>query len=231
MRKTKHLLATALLVPALIATAGLITTPANAVEIGTETHGSTPVTPKPATPEVPLSGTATTLGAITASDVSGNQATLTAQRGKVRITFLDGETFRIEATRTNFTDPANTPGGQSSETANIVVGLDEFPGVAASITDGATIVVKAAGGVSVEVDKATGTMTAKRADGSTIWAEASPLEFRENNTAQRLEVGDTEQFLGGGMQNGRSIHTDSVINVARNFDWDDDGYPTLCRTT
>ena len=27
------------------------------------------------------------------------------------------------------------------------------------------------------------------------------------------------------MQNGRSIHTGATINVARNFDWDDDGYP------
>ncbi|MFD0866150.1 TIM-barrel domain-containing protein, partial [Tessaracoccus lubricantis] len=225
MRSTKHLLATSLLVPALIATAGLVTTPATAVEVGTQPYGSTPVTPKPATPEVPLTGTATTLGRITAVASSGNQATLTAERGKVRISFLDGETFRVEATRGEFLDPANTPQGDATQSANIIVGLSEFPGATASVTDGATVVIKAAGGVSIEVVKATGVMTAKRADGSVIWQEASPLEFRAANTAQRLVVDADEQFLGGGMQNGRSIHTGSVINVARNFDWDDHGYP------
>ncbi|MEK8228544.1 hypothetical protein NKG05_24800 [Oerskovia sp. M15] len=92
------------------------------------------------------------------------------------------------------------------------------------MTDGATITIATAK-VTLKVDKATGRMTLERADGSVVWDESAPLSFGASTATQHLRTATGEQFLGGGMQNGRSIHTGATINIARNFDWDDDGYP------
>lgn len=223
MRLTHRILTTAAVVPALLATT-FVAQPANAVEVGADSHGTTEITPKPVSPEVPVENGAS-LGAITAAMASGNVANLTAASGKIRVTFLSPTVFRIEATRGEFTDPANTPQNDPQRTANIIVGAQDFSGAAVSVTDGATIVVGAANGARIEIVKATGLMTAKAADGSVIWQEKAPLSFGARSTTQSLVVRPNEQFLGGGMQNGRSIHTGATINVAKNFDWDDDGYP------
>ncbi|GAB3818506.1 hypothetical protein GCM10028820_20970 [Tessaracoccus terricola] len=227
MLKRKPLLRAAALlaVPALVATT-IITGPlaASAIDVGDDRHGTTAIAPDRVTPEVPVEANGTTLGAITGVTTDGGSATLTAANGKYRVTFLDETTFRVEATRTEFADPANTPQNDPERTANIIVGTDDFDGATVTATDGETIVVSA-GGASVEVEKATGKMTAKNADGDVIWAESAPLSFGGNSTTQHLAMGADEQVLGGGMQNGRSIHTDASINIAANFDWDDDGYP------
>ncbi len=217
-------LTASLAIPALVATC-ITTLPAQAVDVGDNRHGTTAITPKSVGPEVPVDGSGVTLGAVTSVEADGNTVTLTAERGKYRITFLDADTFRVEASRGEFTDPANTPSDDPERTANIVVGTDSFPGASATTADGATIKVAATDGASIEIDKATGTMTAKSADGSVLWAEGSAMTFGGGSTTQHLAVGAEEQFLGGGMQNGRSIHTGATINIAANFDWDDDGYP------
>lgn len=185
----------------------------------------TPITPKKVNPEVPVDDTGTTLGAITGVEQDGATVTLEAEHGALRATFLDERTLRLEATPTGeFTDPANTPQGDPARTANIVVGEDDFDEASVTVTEGDTITIATAK-ATLEIDRATGRTALERADGSTVWSESEPLTFGRSSTTQHLEAVEGEQFLGGGMQNGRSIHTGATINVAKNFDWDDEGYP------
>ncbi|WP_309129696.1 NPCBM/NEW2 domain-containing protein [Microbacterium sp.] len=183
------------------------------------------VTPKPATPEVPVDESGSSIGAITGVSRDGAAVTLTGERGAMRITFLEGGTFRLEADPSgSFTDPANTPQNDPARTADIVVGADTFGGADLTVTEGEAITV-ASPDVTVTVDRATGAVQAARADGTPIFTESAPITFGAKSATQHLASADGEQFLGGGMQNGRSIHTGSVINIARSYDWDDDGYP------
>ncbi|MDF9875433.1 NPCBM/NEW2 domain-containing protein [Cellulosimicrobium cellulans] len=216
---------------ALVAT-GLVAVPAGAAPAPTATgttaataDGPAPITPKPVTPEVPVAANGTPIGAITAVEQDGNVVTLRAANGAARVTFLDDATLRVEADPSgSFTDPANTPQGDPARTSNIVVGTDEFPGTTPAVEDGDTITL-ATDAVTLTVDRATSRMTLTRADGSVVWEESAPITFGSNSATQHLTPSAGEQFLGGGMQNGRSIHTGATINIARSYDWDDDGYP------
>lgn len=185
----------------------------------------TPIKPDPASPEVAVDASGTSIGAITDLQRDGATVTLQAERGAMRVTFLENGTFRLEADPSgSFTDPANTPQDDPARTADIVVGSASFDGADVSVTEGDSIRI-ASKTVTVTVDRATGVVSATRADGAPIFTESSPITFGDDSATQHLAEVDGEQILGGGMQNGRSIHTDSVINIARNFDWDDDGYP------
>ena len=185
----------------------------------------TPIPVEQVNPEVPVDAAGASLGAITAVARDGARVTLSAEHGAARVTFLEDGTFRIEADPSGaFTDPANTPQDDPARTADIVVGRDTFDGADVTVSEGDTIRI-ATDAVAVEVDRATGAVRAVRPDGSVLFAETSPITFGAASATQHLAVGDGEQFLGGGMQNGRSVHTGATINIARNFDWDDDGYP------
>ncbi|UVJ39608.1 NPCBM/NEW2 domain-containing protein [Arthrobacter sp. CJ23] len=184
-----------------------------------------PAAIKTVTPEVPVDSAGVPLGAITGFTQAGNVVDLATEAGAIRVTFLDDGNFRLEADPTGtFTDPANTDQGDPARTANIVVGKDKFPGTTPAVTDGDWIVLSTAK-VSLHVNKATTQLKLLRADGSLVFAESAPITFGAKSATQHLAPQDGEQFIGGGMQNGRSVHTGALINIARNFDWDDDGYP------
>ncbi|UJP08782.1 NPCBM/NEW2 domain-containing protein [Microbacterium sp. KUDC0406] len=184
----------------------------------------TPIVPKPVTPAV-APATGGSIGGISDVEKSGNAVTLTAENGAARVTFLDATTLRVEADPSgSFTDPANTPQGDAARTANIVVGTDDFDAADLTVEDGDTISISTSK-VVLKIDRATSRMTLTRADGTVVWEESAPISFSTTAATQRLKPQDGEQFLGGGMQNGRSIHTGATINVAQNTDWDDDGYP------
>ncbi|MFD6092987.1 NPCBM/NEW2 domain-containing protein [Oerskovia sp. NPDC060338] len=223
---SSRVLAASIAALALVGT-GLVSVPAGAAPAApaSTSLAAAAAAPKPVTPEVPVDAAGKPLGAITQVTAVGNKVTLTAGTGAYRVTFLDDETLRVEADPSGtFSDPANTPQGDATRTANIVVGLDEFAGTTPTVTEGATITLATAK-VTLKIDKATGRMTLVRADGSVVWDESAPLTFGASSATQHLRTAAAEQFLGGGMQNGRSIHTGATINIARNFDWDDDGYP------
>lgn len=189
------------------------------------TVGATPITPDAVAPKVPVAEQGQTLGAVTDVEQDGASALFTTERGAIRITFLSPTTFRIEAAPGGeFTDPANSPSGDPTRTANIVVGADDFPGASPTLDEGETNEF-GTDAVSVSVDSATGLLSATRANGTVLWEEESPLTFADDSATQHLQVHDGEQFLGGGMQNGRSIHTGATINIAVSYDWDDEGHP------
>jgi alpha-glucosidase len=184
-----------------------------------------PAAIKAVTPEVPVDAAGVPLGAVTGFTQSGNVVELSTDKGAIRVTFLDDGNFRLEADPSGkFTDPANTDQGDPARTANIVVGKDKFPGVTPTVTDGDWLVLKTAK-ISVGINKATTQLRVVRADGSLVLEESAPITFGANSATQHLAQQDGEQFIGGGMQNGRSVHTGALINIAKNFDWDDDGYP------
>lgn len=187
----------------------------------------TPITPKQVNPEVPVDEDGASLGAISAVSRDGATVTLTAAHGAYRVTFLDERTLRLEASPSGvFTDPANTPEGDPARTANIVVGTDEFDEASIEVDDdGDGPVTVSTAKISLVIDRASGATTLQREDGSVVWAESAAITFGVKSATQHLAAVEGEQFLGGGMQNGRSIHTGATINIARNFDWDDDGYP------
>ncbi len=180
---------------------------------------------KTVTPEVPVDSAGTPLGRVTGFTQDSNVVDLAAEKGAVRVTFLDESNFRLEADPSGtFTDPANTDQGDPARTANIVVGKDKFAGGAVTVTDGDWLVIATAK-VTVEINKETTQLKVSRADGTLVFEESAPMTFGAKSATQHLAPQDGEQFIGGGMQNGRSVHTGALINIARNFDWDDDGYP------
>ncbi|UYO97802.1 NPCBM/NEW2 domain-containing protein [Microbacterium sp. M28] len=185
----------------------------------------TPIVPKPVSAQVGVDANGTPLGAITGVSQKGSAVTLSAEHGSLRVTFLEDGTFRIEADPSgDFTDPANTSQNDPARSANIVVGTDSFGGAAVTVTEGDSIRIASKSAV-VTIDRATSTIAAARADGTVLFAESAPISFGATTATQHLSAQDGEQFLGGGMQNGRSIHTGSVINIASSYDWDDGGNP------
>ncbi|QTF72438.1 NPCBM/NEW2 domain-containing protein [Arthrobacter woluwensis] len=191
----------------------------------TASDAGTPVKVKPVTPEVPVDQSGSTLGAVTGVARDGDTVNLTAEKGAFRITFLDSKTFRIEAAPGGtFTDPANTDQGDPAQSADIVVGAKSFPGTGLTLSEGDWITAST-DAVRVSVEKSTGRIKVTRPDGSTVFEESAPLSFGAKSTTEHLTPQAGEQFIGGGMQNGRAIHTGAVINIAKNFNWTDDGYP------
>ncbi|MFJ2627075.1 TIM-barrel domain-containing protein [Streptomyces sp. NPDC087532] len=64
----------------------------------------------------------------------------------------------------------------------------------------------------------------KADDRTAIWQEADPLRWTGGGMRQSLERGATEQFFGGGEQNGSFSHRDQVRNVGNNTNWNEGGY-------
>ncbi len=175
--------------------------------------------------QVPVDANGKPLGAISGFQQDGARITLKPASGALRVTFLDAKNFRIEADPSGtLSDPANTSQNDPARSANLVVGADQFSAVPVTVTDGARITL-ATSAVKLEVDKASGKFTLRRADGSLVWTEAAPLSFGNSSTTQALAGQPGEQFLGGGMQNGRSVHTGQVINISKDYNWADGGNP------
>lgn len=188
----------------------------------------TPISASPIKPETPVDESGTSLGAISSFTQSANVVSLKPAKGAIRVTFLDDGNFRLEATPTGtFTDPANTPESpaDATRTANIVVGSAEFKAGNVAVTEANGTIVMTTAKVKLEVNKSTGAFTLKRANGEVVWQERKAITFGSSSTTQHLQPQSNEQFLGGGMQNGRVVHTGSTINVSKNFDWDDEGHP------
>ncbi|WP_243400088.1 NPCBM/NEW2 domain-containing protein [Arthrobacter glacialis] len=214
-----------------VALVGLLavgTLPALALSQAAVAAPGTPIAASNIKPEVQVESNGTTLGAISTFTKTGNVVTLTPASGAIRVTFLDDGNFRLEASPTGtFSDPANTPAAPADpqRSANIVVGQGDFTAGTVTATEAGGVITMATPKVKLEVSKSTGAFTLKRADGSIVWQESSALSFGTNTTTQHLKPITGEQFLGGGMQNGRVVHTGSTINISNNYDWDDGGHP------
>jgi alpha-glucosidase len=64
-----------------------------------------------------------------------------------------------------------------------------------------------------------------RADNATpVWEETRGITYGKQ-TVQYLKRGATEQFFGGGMQNGRFSHRGKTIHMTIDYNWEDGGNP------
>ena len=125
-----------------------------------------------------------------------------------------------------FTDPANTPPKQDGAPgANVVVKAD-YPGVTPLVSDAGAYQLLRTQSLALRVYKGNLRFALYRPDDrSLIWEEVAGPTWDGRQVTQLLSRGPTEQFFGGGMQNGRFSHREQTIKVAVSYDWDDGGHP------
>jgi hypothetical protein len=182
----------------------------------------------PALARAGASPKATGAGAVTRFAVRGNTVEIDAVRARFRVVFYTHDLFRIWMAAPDglFTDPANTPPEQDGAPgANIVVKQD-WPGVTPLESDAGTYQLLRTESLALRVYKANLRFALYRSDDRTlIWEEVAGPTWDGHQTTQLLSRGPTEQFFGGGMQNGRFSHREQTIKVAVSYDWDDGGHP------
>ncbi|CAH0403352.1 unnamed protein product [Chilo suppressalis] len=73
-------------------------------------------------------------------------------------------------------------------------------------------------------DKQTATMRIRdKRNSKTVLKESRSLSYYDYKSSQRLHQNKDEQFLGGGMQNGRFTHKGETINIVNTNNWIDGG--------
>ncbi|SDK49764.1 NPCBM-associated, NEW3 domain of alpha-galactosidase [Nocardioides sp. YR527] len=166
------------------------------------------------------------LGGVTGFERDGDSYTFESGEAALRVTFEDADMVRVRlAPNGEFDDPANDdPTEPGAPDADIVVKRD-YPGGRSEVKEsGAAYVISTAKAV-LTVTKQPITLRLTDPAGKVLMAEASPLTWDDQGTAQHLERGAEEQFFGGGMQNGRFSHRGETIKISRDFNWNDGGNP------
>ena len=168
-------------------------------------------------------------GRVTGFVVRGNTVEIDAVRARFRVVFYTDDLFRIwmaPAPDGVFTDPANTPPQQDGAPAANIVVKQDYPGVAPRVTDAGAYQLLTTSSLALRVYQANLHFALYRPDNRTrIWEEVVGPTWDGLQTTQLLDRGPTEQFFGGGMQNGRFSHREQTIKVAVSYDWDDGGHP------
>ncbi|MGX7826107.1 NPCBM/NEW2 domain-containing protein [Actinokineospora sp. 24-640] len=180
---------------------------------------------------IPLVGTpaaaqdADRLGAVTGFGVDQGTVTLTAGKAAVRVVFLKDDVFRLWlAPDGEFTDPASTPPRDPEAPASAIVVKRDYPTPAVTTEDRGDHYSISTAKAEVRAYK-NPLRFALHQGGRQIWAETAPLSWTDNAATQTLTRQPLEQYVGGGMQNGRFSHRGQSIRITRDFDWDDGGNP------
>lgn len=165
------------------------------------------------------------LGGITSAQRDGNKYVFGAGDAKLRVTVEDADLLRVEvAPDGTFTDPANTaPSDPTAPAADLVVKTD-YAGASSSLAESATSYVISTADAKLTITKSPATLTMARSDGSVLWHETAPLSWNSAGTTQHLAQGATEQYFGGGMQNGSFSHRGQKISISKDG-WDEGGQP------
>ncbi|HEV7861686.1 MAG TPA: TIM-barrel domain-containing protein [Acidimicrobiia bacterium] len=170
----------------------------------------------------------TGLGPVTSLVVRGNTVEIVALPVRAQVIFYTEDLFRIWLAPDGaaYTDPANSPPERAgAPDADIVVKRD-YPGLSPRWSDAGAYYLLTTPALALRVYKA-GLRFALYRPGDTtkIWEEVVGPTWDGRRTTQVLSRGPTEQFFGGGMQNGRFSHRGQSINVAVSYQWDDGGNP------
>jgi hypothetical protein len=166
-------------------------------------------------------------GPVTSVTVHGNTVAIDAMAARVRVVFLADDLFRIwMAPDGSFTDPANTPPAREGAPAANVVAKRDYPGVTPRLTDEGAYTLLSTASLALRVYKPELRFALYRPDNRTlIWEELAGVTWDGRQTTQLLSRAPTEQFFGGGMQNGRFSHRDQTIKIAVSYDWGEGGHP------
>ncbi|WP_338694746.1 NPCBM/NEW2 domain-containing protein [Streptomyces sp. Q6] len=157
------------------------------------------------------------LGAVTGFHPDGSRYTFDAGSAEARVSFVSGETFRIEvAPDGEFTDPAGD---------DIVLPQGTPP--ATRWKEKADRYELSTDRVTLRAYKSPLRFALFRADGTQVWSETAPLSWSADSTTQTLGRGADEQFYGVGMQNGRGNTSlrGQTVEAEVDYDWDDGGHP------
>lgn len=164
--------------------------------------------------------------AVTGFSVAGGTAEISAGPARAKVIFLADDVFRIMlAPNGEFTDPANSPPEEPGPDANIVTKRN-YPLVNVRSDNAGLYHRLMTGAVTVRVYKTPLRFALYGADDRTrIWEEVAGPTLDPAGTTQVLLRGETEQFFGAGMQNGRFSHRDQVVEVSVSYDWEEGGHP------
>lgn len=127
---------------------------------------------------------------------------------KGRITFLEDGIFRYNVDPKGEFSEYATPRSKS-HTAKIQAqpdASDTYSKPSATVADKGNTIEISGGKATVILDKATGKMSIKSGD-RVVVSESASLDLDKKGTVQTLAKEKSENFFGGGTQNGRFLHT------------------------
>ena len=156
------------------------------------------------------------LGNITDFKASQNEYLISCHLAQLKVQLLRNDLFRIWMAYDGiFTNPAgndliiNAPSGK----------------VENSWSDAGNYYLIKTPELSLRVYKSPIKFALYKGDNATlVWEETKGITYGKQ-TIQYLKRGETEQFFGGGMQNGRFSHRDKTIKMTIDYNWEDGGNP------
>lgn len=143
---------------------------------------------------------------------------------KGRITFLEDGIFRYNVDPKGEFSEYATPRSKS-HTAKIQAQpdtSDTYSKPSATVADKGDTIEITGGKATVILDKATGKMSIKSGD-RVVVSESASLDLDKKGTVQTLAKEKSENFFGGGTQNGRFLHTNQTIAISNTNNWTDGG--------
>ncbi len=152
-------------------------------------------------------GRTVTLGDVTAFDVRDHVFTIAAGRDVVRVIFYRDDIFRIWLGP----DGAFTEAQPDRKDAQMVV-FDGPPVAEAWHDDGDYYRIQTKACALRVYKKPLRFALFDRDNAAVVWQEARPISYGPTTT-QTLRRGETENFYGGGMQNGYFSHRGTSVNV------------------
>ena len=166
------------------------------------------------------------LSSVTDAKEDGNVVYVEFNDGAVeaKITFLEDGIFRYNVDPTGDFSKYAKPRSESHKgrIQQRPDESDEYSHPSAKVTEDDENVTITAGTTSIVFDKDTALMTVKNGD-QVVMQEKKPLRINDSSTVQTLVKQDSEDFFGGGTQNGRFVHTGESINIVNESGWTDGG--------
>lgn len=156
------------------------------------------------------------LGNVTGFEFGKGEYTIACHNAKVKLQFPRSDIFRVwMAYDGDFTNPAGN---------DIVISTPAQP-VALQQTDEGDYYLFKTNDLALRAYKTPLRLALYRADNSTlVWEEQKGMTYGEQ-TVQYLRRGASEQYYGGGMQNGRFSHRGKTIKMDIDYNWEDGGNP------
>lgn len=158
-------------------------------------------------------------------EVQNNIVTVRYANGeKSKITFLENNLFRfdmeVDGQDGSFKDYADP--NDVSHTGRIVQqpdSSDEYTKPTPTVGETQDAYSISNDAIVLEVSKTDARMTLKRTDGTVVWQEAAPIQYKTGSTIQSFVKNEGENFYGGGTQNGRFVHTGESIKIENLNNW------------